>query len=174
MTRYTNGYRQKLIEKAGLLVATPTFVVCFIVGVLENRYLTGSWTVAGLIVSLVAGLVASVIVTFLVAAPSVVHCPSYVDGDGRTLVYQRFVWSGLRPRACRIELPLASVRMVGPTAWGATRVNGRAIAREARDVWAPAIELNERLLLAPETAEILGLKLSRSLSPGFVRTRDSD
>lgn len=169
-----NTFRPTLIKRVAILVTLPTFVACSVIAILENRYLTGGWTVPGIFLSLLAGLGASAIVTMIAIATSLTHCPPTLAEERGALVYQRLRWVGPRLRAFRFVLPLASVRSVGPTAFGATQLDGLALARPVDDEGAPPIEVNERLLLAPEIAVDLGLQLTRGFAPWLAGKRGSE
>jgi hypothetical protein len=165
MAAYANRFRARLLARLALLMAIPVFFVALFVGILEVRVLTDTWSVAKIALSVAAAAGAAALITSIGLGLTLPRCPLVLDGNGVSLTYRRLRWVGSRPGMYTLELPLSSIRSVGPTAVGAIRVDGVAFARFGKEGAALRQQVAEHLLLAPETAESLGLRFTRGLTP---------
>jgi hypothetical protein len=164
MTVYSNRYRGRLVTKLALLVFLPVLLATFAIGFLELSFLTGTWSPDRIVISASAATGVAVSLTAIAIGSTVPKCPTQLNADGVSLRYRRYRWIGRRPGFYSLEFPLASVKSVGPTAIGATGVDGVAFAQRLDDDKSAPREVTEHLLLAPETAELIGLRPNR----GFV------
>jgi hypothetical protein len=165
MAAYSNRIRSRLVARLALLVAIPAFFVALLYGVLEVRVLTDTWNVGRVALSVAAAAGAAAVVTSIGLGLTLPRCPPVLYGNGVSLTYRRFRWVGSRPGIYTLELPLSSIRSVGPMAVGAIRIDGVAFARLGEEGATPPRQVAEHLLLARETAELIGLRFTRGLTP---------
>lgn len=169
--RYPNRFRAHILGRLALLISLPVFVVSLGVGVLEVAYLKHAWTPGTLTIILAASAGVSLLITLIGALSTLTHCPPMLEGEGSSLHYSRLRWVRSRPGWFQMELPIASVRSVGPTAFGATQIEGMAFAHLSTQVVDAAREVSELLLVAPETAQMLGLSPTRTFA-SWIRRAD--
>jgi hypothetical protein len=161
MVAYSNRLRGRLVLRVGLLVSVPVFLAATVVGIAEVHFLTGAGSGQTIPESVGAAALVSALLTTLVIGITLPRCPPVLEGDATHLRYRRLRWVGARPGLFWLEFPISSVTRVGPTALGAMRVDGVALARRSENDLSLPLEVVERLLLAPETAETLGLGPNR-------------
>jgi Kef-type K+ transport system membrane component KefB len=170
MASYLNHFRRRMIERLGLLVSLPVFLVAFGAGALEISYLRHGSSVSILLTSLVGAAAVSSSLTMVAVFLSLPHCPVSLEVDGNSLKYRRFRWVQGRPGRFQVELPLAAIRSVGPTALGATQIEGTAFVSASAATSLVPFQVSELLLVSPETAQEIGISQTRPPAPWFRRS----
>jgi hypothetical protein len=160
---YENDVRRALLWRIVLLVTGPMGVGTFLGATLLSGALAHGYSWPRERFVLLASVGFSAVMTTLAFVRSALHSPTTLRADGSSIYY-----SGVRSISGHVgrydfQLPLSSVRSVGPTALKATEVRGIAVVLRQEGQYGPAM-IDEWLLLSTRAAHLLGLQRTRGFS----------